>query len=142
MTTAEAMAVAVLKGDLVAARALADHLCETEPDRERQLLPIKTFKVDATNVRGIAFTMPELGNDVLIDVEGFRQTFDQWLRGEIRFMPTVGISRIELYEFPERKIGAMTGGAERLRQEQEAADRNIHNRSPLTGTIHGDRGPS
>lgn len=104
MTTAEAMAIAVLKGDMVAARALADHLCETEVNREKQLLPVKTFKVESNDIRVIAFVEPSLVNDVRLNEAGLRHSFKRWLSGEDRTLALTGFSHVELYEFPKTDV--------------------------------------
>ena len=98
MTTAEAMALAVLKGDLVAAKALADHLIADEAGTAGFALPpIQKFTGDFSKLRIVTYVDPALGADVQIDRERMRRSITNWLlRGEPLVL--MGFSRLELYE--------------------------------------------
>lgn len=102
MITAELLALAVLKGDTDAVRPLLDCLLETLPDRKRQLLPVKTFKVESDRVRALLFVDPSLGTDVQVDEERLSAQMNRWLNGDRRELSLFGFDRIELYEFPRK----------------------------------------
>lgn len=107
MTTAEAMAVAVLKGDLVAARALADLLAETV-DEVRVLPVVRVADPDRIKAmvffrEGTAPLTPEASNLV-------GEAVLNWLRLPARRVLTVqDVDRIELYEVPA-VAGSRHGG--------------------------------
>ncbi len=104
MTTAEAMAVAVLKGDMVAARALADHLCETAWRGAVELPPVRSIVADTERLRVIVY--PKDGVQMLAETElvRFREQTKRWIDGEYnRIVVPFGIDRIELYEFPAKE---------------------------------------
>lgn len=96
MTTAEAMAQAVLRGDKLAARGLADLLMEEES--------LGTFRpvvrVLGKNVRMVVTTHAELGGDVTFDADALRRAIHDFLDGKERFIALAGM-KVELYEFPD-----------------------------------------
>jgi Bacterial RNA polymerase, alpha chain C terminal domain len=110
MTTAEMLAIAVLKGDESAIAPLLDCLLETLPDRERQLLPVKTFKVESNDLRVILFVDRENAHSVLTDWTSIQESIEMWMKGRQAVLPLIGISRIELYEFPRTEIKAIASG--------------------------------
>lgn len=101
MTTAEAMAVAVLKGDMVAARALADLLQEQYNTGAKEIPPIKHLKVDRSRLRAVFFADPDLGQGVGFDMTALQIAYDNWLAGR-EPLGLVGVSRVEFYEMPEQ----------------------------------------
>lgn len=97
MTTAEAMAVAVLKGDLTAARALADLLVETV-DRPA-VLPVRVVDVPAARVKAVVYVKPFVGRD---EHAAVIEAVTRWLSdGRYRTLSLDCVERIELYELPE-----------------------------------------
>lgn len=96
MTTAEAMAQAVLRGDKVAARGLADLLYEEET--LGKFRPV--VRVLGKNVRAVLTTHPELGGEVEVDVAYLKEAVSDFLSGKARFLAVSGM-KVELYEFPD-----------------------------------------
>lgn len=96
MTTAEAMALAVLKGDMVAARQLADYLLEREAEG------IKLQPVQIVNARTkAAVFFREGATSEQIDSDG--RTISAWLAastGRVISLPP-HVDRIELYEMKD-----------------------------------------
>jgi hypothetical protein len=102
LTTAEMMAVEVLRGDLGAARALADYLVENIASGGQEVLPVRSIQVDRKRVRVVLFVNP----DAFLDEsppnrEGLQSAVDRWLEG-VEPLALVGIDRIEIYELPEK----------------------------------------
>lgn len=97
MTTAEHMAMAVLQGDMTAARALADMLLE---DIDKGVLIPHTKKItsDINKVRVVVFFPCQIdGIDVEIDQDGLRDAIENWITGGGPLV-LVGADRLELYE--------------------------------------------
>lgn len=103
LSTAEQMALAVLKGDAAAALALADHLLnETQAGGELRV-PVRKLTVPLDRVRVVLVAREgvEFGG---LDADGTREAVENWLfRG--RPLTAVGIERVELYEMPPRPGG-------------------------------------
>lgn len=99
LTTAERMAIEVLRGDMAAARALADHLLNDLEGTVREVTPIK-LKVTNPDARlqAIAYFNCSF-SDVAIDLETTRQVVDNWLR-DGGTLCVFGVSRVEVYELP------------------------------------------
>lgn len=95
MTTAEAMAVAVLKGDLAAARALADHLLEEYGRGAEDLVPVRKVVADADKIR-VALFFPA---EAELDYDQTYHAVDNWVtRGHHLLLR--GCERMDVYEFP------------------------------------------
>lgn len=103
MTTAEAMAIAVLKGDMVAARALADHLLEDYPPGGRELPPLTKIRTDAADVRVVLW----LRDGIRATGELIREaheTIADWLDdGQTLVLPPE-ISRLDIYEIDRHGV--------------------------------------
>lgn len=97
--TMEIMAIAVLKGDFVAARQLADCLQEEYSNGAVEILPIKKITCDRNNLRIAVFVAPELVPDIQIDKARVDESINNWLDGKCN-LGLLGINRIELYEMP------------------------------------------
>lgn len=95
MTTAELMAIEVLKGNMVAARALADMLCEEV--QHTPILPSKIVKCAFDKIRAAAYFPAKVSYEV--DVPATVQAIEGWLEhGTV--ITVVGCERIELFEMP------------------------------------------
>ena len=103
-STAEAMAIAVLRGDFVAAAALADFLVTNLPLGARELKPVKLVAgrdrlrvvANVTDWRMVEGTEYATNNTI----NNIRDSIDDWLRnGQTLLLPPW--LRIELYELPE-----------------------------------------
>lgn len=105
MTTAEMMALAVLQGDLVAAKVLADHLLEYEHVGFSLMVPCKQV-VDCTpeQIRVVLFA----SNNVTFGSEEYMaRTYRQvanWVRGEQPTLMLNGIDRVELWVMPKQEL--------------------------------------
>lgn len=97
MTTSEEMAIAVLRGDLGAAAALADSLREQAEEGLLTIPPVKRVKVSVGRFHVVAYVS---NLDAEVDVHGFRGSVEDWIR-EGGVLVCQGIDRIELYELPE-----------------------------------------
>lgn len=98
---AESMALAVLKGDLAAARALADLLLEDWKGGARELPPIRRLSADSGRLRVIVYFPLMVGDaEVDLDVDGVREAVRAWLDGGETLL-LQGADRVELYELPE-----------------------------------------
>lgn len=98
-TTAEAMALAVLRGDLAAARALADYLLENVNGGAIEIPPIKVLRHDHKNLRVVLRTYECLGGDCTVDALETERAVTDWLEGK-QHLVLKGM-HIELYELPE-----------------------------------------
>lgn len=101
MTTAELMALAVLKGDLDAAAQLADLLLENRNETSRQLPPVTRLTADAGGLRVIAY----VAAGAVVMAAGIEEAVRRWLAGQELALILSGIDRVELYEIPEAKFG-------------------------------------
>jgi hypothetical protein len=101
MTTLEAMALAVLKGDLAAARALADSLREEYGEGGIELPPVRKITASPERLRVVAHF--PLSPDIEVDDDSVKRGIVEWLTGKTRVLGLVGCERFDLYEFPEKK---------------------------------------
>jgi len=108
MTLEEEMAVAVLKGDKAAARALADRLCETIKESGHQLPPLTLFpSPNAKDVRVAIYYDIEAAQRLNFEFSNSPEDRDRlnlavqnWVsQGGV--LQLLGVSRIEVYAFPE-----------------------------------------
>lgn len=102
MTTAEAMAVAVLKGDLTAARALAEHLTE-EYATGWPVLPVHKITCSPDRIR-VAVFLREGTDEAAVDWEMLRTSIRSWVSHDVDpgdALVLLRVERIELYELPE-----------------------------------------
>lgn len=102
MTTAEQMALEVLRGDLVAAKALADLLLENVAHGEVPILRIKTLTVsDPSRLRVVIY----FGKEYELTREMIERTeviVKNWLRANGSTVLLIqGVDRIEIYELPK-----------------------------------------
>ena len=98
----EQLAIAVLRGDEAAARALADLVGESTALPGAYVPPLKSFALNSGALRVVLFTHPSLGGDVRVDVEHLREAYDEWLRGEAPLM--LSGMQADLYLLPERAL--------------------------------------
>lgn len=103
MTTLEEMAIAVLKGDIAAARALADSLREEHSTGMMELPPVHKIKYDVDKVRVVAFVPMDV--DIVINHTEIQRAVRDWISGKDTVLTLLGVSRIELYEIPRGKDG-------------------------------------
>jgi len=85
MTLMEELAIAVLRGDEVAADALADLWQEVRVEKMRERLPVTQFKVPAGNKKLIIMTDPRVavaGRELVIDSQQILEESRRWLLGE------------------------------------------------------------
>lgn len=105
MTTAELMAVAVLKGDTTAARALADHLMG-EFATGQELPPVRTFDVRAGfRLKAIAIPPESLSAVPTAGARAVAASVSNWL--DARSPATAVLPpgwRVDLYELPDRGV--------------------------------------
>ncbi len=102
MTTAEMLAVAVLKGDTTAIIPLLDELMDLHQAGAREIQPTKTVKIDAPtkNMRLIVYAADDL--EFADDAAGKVETLIQeWLSGKRASLALSGVARVDVYEFPE-----------------------------------------
>jgi hypothetical protein len=98
MTTAEKLALAVLKGDDDAVWPLIDALMETTEPNSRRLPPIRKLTCAREKLRVAVFC--RLGHPLPRDtVEGLTQIIEDWLVND-RPIIMNGVERLELYELP------------------------------------------
>jgi hypothetical protein len=103
MSTAERMAVAVLKGDYDAARMLATLLIDEYQEGAMFLPHVQRLKVSVDRVRCILYARNE--PDIEIDSQDrLNAVFREWLSGERPVLGLVGVKRVELYDLPEPKV--------------------------------------
>ncbi len=94
------MALAVLRGDNAAALALADLLHETIG--EVRIVPIQKVSISVERLRVALFVDRDLPVSVQ-EVEIMGRLVRRWINSSDEILVLEGISRLELYEFPERK---------------------------------------
>src|SRR5688572_4784577 len=100
LSTAERMAIAVLKGDLDAARLLATLLIDEYQEGAVPLPPVQRLKVSIDRVRCILYVQNE--PDIEPDSQDrLNAVFREWMSGERLVLGLVGVERVELYELPE-----------------------------------------
>lgn len=102
LSTYEVMALEVLKGNLSAARALADRLVEDEA-LGVFLPPVNRITCHASKLR-VAVYFPALidGREFIVDADSMSGQIEDWLSPlhEPAPLMLVGAERIELYELP------------------------------------------
>ncbi len=101
LTTEEEMAVEILKGNMTAATALAQKLCDDMAAGVR-LPPINKITCDVSKLRVVVYFPSRIdGEHVEIDTAGTQEGLDNWLNGSAD-NPLIlqGAERIELYELP------------------------------------------
>jgi hypothetical protein len=106
VTTAEVMALAVLKGDLTAARALAESLMEDYEANGHELPPVTKITAPIEKVRVAVYLSSDETDQRLIpdELQAVRENVLNWLRGDANILIMTGIDRIELYELPDPYI--------------------------------------
>ena len=98
MTIAEQMAIAVLKGNMVEALVLADHLLEEYNNAKGFYLPkLKEIPYNLDNIRVVLFMRSDIEHDQ-IDFGGTERALRSWLRGGDNPFILVGVERMEIYE--------------------------------------------
>lgn len=98
LTTEEAMALAVLRGDRAAALALADSL--TESRRLSQIVPFRRIGVDRNSLR-IALFLDQEVNGVLGVNERVAEVVGNWIDGRRLLILPHWVRWMEIYEFPK-----------------------------------------
>lgn len=98
MSTAEQLALAVLKGDNGAMEMLLDSLLQDRKSTAGILTPIHKITVDRKRLRVVAYVSESLGADVLLDRDHITSSVAAWLDGITSVLILQGFSRIELYE--------------------------------------------
>jgi hypothetical protein len=97
---AEQMAIAVLKGDISAAQALADLLSEQVNTTKCQIPPVHRLTTSVDKLRVVIYVK----DDVAVhseDRDHIVVTTGQWLSGKSNApLLLQGIDRIELFELP------------------------------------------
>ena len=97
MTTAELMAVAVLKGDMQAARALADHLCEQWAAGG---VEVRAVKVGTGRIRCV-FSPPPGEPIDYVAMQGLHESLPAFLTGQGPGGLVIPPGwRMDMYEFP------------------------------------------
>lgn len=100
MAEAEKMALAVLKGDVAAACALADALRDEHGEGRVTIPHVKTITANRDRLQAVLTTQESLGGDVEIrDGPGLQRLVEEWLRGELKVLTLVGLN-MALYELP------------------------------------------
>ncbi len=99
MTTAENMALAVLRGDLAAARALCDVLMESETYATKPIPPVRHVKVDRGRLRVLVTIPLDAGSSVHFNRDEIHEAVNRWLNGDENLI-LVGC-HLELFEMPE-----------------------------------------
>lgn len=100
MTTAELMALAVLRGDLDAARGLADHLMNDLEGTKVHLPAVKKFPMDLSKLRFVFYADTGCSGNVQINRQSLLQGVEEWLRGDTQVLGLIGVERMEVYELP------------------------------------------
>lgn len=101
LSVAEQMAVAVLRGDVDAARALADHLLNELQAGAVRIKPTRKVTVTSDRIRVCLFF--PLGTDVagtLADDQNLQANVEAWLDSG-QALVLVGATHMEVYEMPE-----------------------------------------
>lgn len=96
MTAAESMALAVLKGDMIAARALADHLTG-ELAEGPAVPPVAAFRVGSGKLKAVV-RPAEHGGISPVGMRVVAEGVADWLSGRIDTMVLPPGWTVELYE--------------------------------------------
>lgn len=132
LTLIESMAMATLKGDIVAARALADMLVNDYGGGNTPILPATRMTCRSGNVRAVVY----LSKGVTIHgvIEGMQGRVEEWLRGDGPALTVHGVDRIELFELTDSAVVSITA-----EEVDEVFDRTIgrdsDNRNPSYGGV-------
>jgi hypothetical protein len=102
------MAVAVLKGDLIAAHALADLLMDEYSEGAKEILPVRRISMDVSHVRAIVYVrnFPPAVPTLEIDGAGIKRAVREWLQGptcpegDPGPLVLINVDRVELFELP------------------------------------------
>lgn len=99
--TMEQMAIAVLRGDEAAARALADEVVGMCAEGGLHLPPVQRLSVDAGRVRVVLLPHPQGMSFDEADIGHLNDGIRSWLAGDVQAVALPPGCRIELYEMPE-----------------------------------------
>ncbi len=101
LTTAENMALAVLRGDMIAARQLADYLLESYSGGAVEVPAVKKVTCERDRLRVVVYLKE--GNSPESDEEyhAAQQFVNHWLANENNPLILNGVDRIELFELPK-----------------------------------------
>lgn len=97
MTTAEQLAVAVLRGDESAARGLVDCLLESWQGAARTVKPVR-LTTDTVGLRMIVYVKED---HVIGNASELHRRCLKWLEGRGRVLMLRGADRVEVYQLPE-----------------------------------------
>jgi hypothetical protein len=99
-STAEQMAIAVLRGDYTSAKALADLLQQEMADGAVPIPLVRKITCSLDKLRVCVFFPAD--SDVVIDRQGMRDAIGAWLesRRPDQALLLYGATHIELYEMP------------------------------------------
>ncbi len=107
LSTAEAMAVAVLRGDMEQTRLLADHVlldCYGGGRQSKRIVPhVRKITTDVSRLRAIVYLKdgPHRQYDEIRRVnEVWRQVWARWLADTTQPLVVSGVDRVEIYELP------------------------------------------
>lgn len=138
-TTAEQMAIAVLKGDLVAARVLADSLLEDCRGADAALPKVTKVTCDWSRLRVVVYVKDEVARNpdgYEFDRRATEEAIFGWLRGRrpesAEVLVLAMIDRLELYELP-------AGSADPA--DAPAPDVVVSDEPSLTGMAYLDEVP-
>jgi hypothetical protein len=137
LSTAEALAVAVLRGDLDAVAPLLDHLTELSTSDGRRLVPVRSLVVDSPErLRAVMYTEPGMDLSYLEgEREHFQRLWQEWLAGDTPALALTGIARMEVYEIPEHVART---AAHRLREQRHREQDELRRQmAEYTGVMQG-----
>jgi hypothetical protein len=100
MREAEQMALAVLKGDVVAAAALADMLMMSVDSREVRMPPVSRINIPVERIRVAVTLLPDATATLAEAREASYRPIVAWLRGNDKILFLKGL-KIDLYEMPK-----------------------------------------
>jgi hypothetical protein len=97
---AEQMAIAVLKGDISAAQALADLLSEQVNTTKCQIPPVHRLTTSKDKLRVVFYFKDGVGPDD-INFTNVERVVNQWLDGQSgRPLYLTGVDKVEFFELP------------------------------------------
>jgi hypothetical protein len=137
LSTAQALAVAVLQGDLDAIAPLLDHLTELGTADGRRLVPVRSLVVDSPErLRAVFYTEPDMDLSHLEgEREHFQRLWQEWLAGDTPALALTGIARMEVYEIPEHV--ARTAAHHLREQRHREREEMRRHMSEYTGVMQG-----
>jgi hypothetical protein len=108
-TTAEQMAIAVLRGDMVAARALADYIMEDLNSTSEPVKPLEyRLPLDVKDLRAVLYLDESYENPSEEDLSRVmdRETFafERWISGEMKVLVLPPGVRMELFTLASQKM--------------------------------------